>query len=54
MANQPLSSGPKVPPQDNIYTFHLIVAAALLLLGIIYIAVRTVQVFGSLITASGG
>jgi hypothetical protein len=46
--------GPKVPPQDDLYTLHLIVAAALLLAGIIYISVRTVGMFGSLFPPAGG
>jgi hypothetical protein len=47
-------TGPRVPPQNDLYTFHLIVAAALLLVGIIYVAVQTVTYFGTFIPPSGG
>lgn len=47
-------TGPRVPPQNDLYTFHLIVAAALLLVGIIYVAVQTVTYFGTFFPPSGG
>jgi hypothetical protein len=46
--------GPKVPPQNDLYTLHLIVAAALLLVGIVYLSIRTVALFGTLIPPAGG
>lgn len=48
------ATGPRVPPQNDLYTFNLIVAAALLLVGIIYVAVRTINMFGSLFPPAGG
>jgi len=46
--------GQKVPPRDDLYTLHLIVAAALLLIGIIYLAVRSTHLFGSLFPPGSG
>jgi hypothetical protein len=43
------AAGPRVPPQNDLYTFNLIVAAALLLVGIIYVIVQTISYFGSVI-----
>jgi hypothetical protein len=51
---QPNITGPRVPPQNDLYTFNLIVAAGLLLIGIIYVAVQTVGMFGTLSPAAGG
>ncbi len=45
---------PSVPPQNDLYTLHLIVAAAFLLIGIIYLAVRATQLFGSPFPPPGG
>jgi len=44
---QPNMTGPRVPPQNDLYTFNLIVAAALLLIGIIYVTVQSINYFGS-------
>lgn len=46
---QPNLTGPRVPPQNDLYTFNLILAAALLLIGIIYVVARTLSFYGSLI-----
>jgi hypothetical protein len=51
---QPNATGPRVPPQNDLYTFNLIVAAALLLVGIIYVSWRTISLFGSLFPPAGG
>jgi hypothetical protein len=45
MASQPGNS-PKVPAQNDLYTVLVIVAAALLLGGIIFLLFRSVQLFG--------
>ena len=44
----PNSTGPKIAPQNDLYTILLIVAASMLLIGVIYLSVRSVQLFGSL------
>ncbi len=46
---QPNAAGPRVPPQNDLYTFNLIVAAALLLVGIIYVTAQTISFFGNVI-----
>jgi hypothetical protein len=51
---QPMPPGPRVPPQNDLYTFHLAVAAILLLIGIIYVSVQTISYFGTLIPPAGG
>ena len=47
-------TGFKAAPQNDLYTSLLIIAAALLLLGTIYIAARSSQLFGSIWPVSGG
>ena len=44
----------QVAPPDDLYTVLLIVAAGLLLTGIIYISVRSFQLFDSLWPVGGG
>lgn len=41
----PLGNSPKVPAQNDLYTVLVAVAAALLLGGIIFLLVRSVQFF---------
>lgn len=43
----------KVPPQNDIYTVQLVIAAVLLLIGIIVLAARTTALFDSLIPPTG-
>ncbi len=50
----PNITGPKAPPQDDLYTVILVVAAALLFIGTVYLAVRSTQLFGSLFPPAGG
>jgi len=47
------TNGPQVSPPDDLYTVLLITAAGLLLIGIIYFAVRTTSLFESLIPPGG-
>lgn len=54
MANQPPTTGPRVAPQNDLYTALLIVAAGILLVGIVYLAVRAQTLFGSIWPAPGG
>lgn len=44
---------PVVNPQDDIYMTLLITSAAVLLIGLIFVAVRSYQLFGSLWPQSG-
>ncbi len=44
----------QVRPGADLYTVLLIVAAGLLLIGTVFVAVRTQQFFGSLLPPSGG
>jgi len=46
--------GPHIAPPDDLYTALLILAAGLLLFGIVFVSVRSVQLFGSLWPAGGG
>ena len=50
----PALSTPQVAPQDDVYTALLVIAAGLLLVGVIYLAVRSQQLFGTVWPASGG
>lgn len=43
----PQPTGPRFAPQDDLYTVLLIIATTLLLFGIIFIAVRSSQLMGS-------
>lgn len=51
-------NGPKGPnqlaPPDDLYTVLLIVAAVLLLIGIVYLSIRCFQCFDSLWPVGGG
>jgi len=44
---------PQVAPPDELYTTLLIIAAVVLLLGIVFISVRSYQFFGSLWPVGG-
>jgi len=44
---------PQFAPRDDLYTTLLIVAAGLLLTGIIFVSVRSVQLFDSLWPVGG-
>ncbi len=46
-------TAPRVP-QNDLYTALLIMSAALLLIGAVYVAVRSWQLFGSVWPAAGG
>ena len=50
----PPVTGPRSTAQDDLYTVLLIVATSILFIGIIYISVRTVALFGSLFPPAGG
>ena len=51
----PVPTQPAVPRAGtDLYTVLLIVATALLVIGTIFVAVRTQQLFGSLFPPSGG
>jgi hypothetical protein len=43
-----------VAPMDSLYTILLILAASLQLFGLVFVAVRAVQQFGSLWPPAGG
>lgn len=51
---QPPGQGQKVAPQNDLYTALLMMAAGLLLFGVIYLAVRCTQLFDSVFPAAGG
>ena len=53
MANQ-VPPGPKAAPENDLYTVLLIVAAALLLIGVIYVGARSFQLFEALWPPAGG
>lgn len=53
MAHQP-SSRPPVEAADTLYTSLLIIAAAMLLIGVIFIVARSFAFFGSLWPPGGG
>ena len=46
--------GPRIAPQNDLYTVLLITAGGVLLLGIIYLAARCSMLFGSIWPAPGG
>ena len=54
MALQPANKTANVAPVDGLYTTLLIIATSLLLIGIIFVATRAIQQFGSLWPAAGG
>jgi len=49
----PQSTGPRYAPQDDLYTVLLIIATTLLLFGIIFIAVRSSQLLGTVLPSAG-
>jgi len=49
----PNETGPRIAPQNDLYTVMLIVAAALLLFGIVFLVIRSIQLFGTLLPAGG-
>ena len=53
MAEQKPNS-PQVAPPDELYTVLLIIAAAILLIGIIFVGVQSYEFYGSLWPAKGG
>jgi hypothetical protein len=48
-----MAQQPRLAPQNDVYTLMLIVAGVLLLTGIIFMAVRSQQFFGSVFPPSG-
>ena len=54
MAQQPPTPGPRVQAQNDLYTLMLIIAAGLLLIGIVYLAFKCQSMFGSVWPAAGG
>ncbi len=46
--------GPRIAPQNDLYTAMLMIAAGLLLFGIIFISVRSMNLFGSVLPPAGG
>jgi len=54
MASSTGNKGPQLAPPDDLYTTLLIIAAALLLIGIVYVSIRSFQLFDSLWPAGGG
>ncbi len=53
MATMPPGSRTPVVVQDDIYMTLLITSAVVLLIGVVYIAVRSYQLFGSVWPVSG-
>jgi hypothetical protein len=49
----PTNRPPVIVPQDDIYMTLLITAAIVLLIGVIFLAVRSYQLFGSVWPVSG-
>ena len=41
---QQTPSGPKIAPQNDLYTLLLIIAASVLFIGIVYLIARSVQI----------
>lgn len=48
------SPGSRSNAQDDLYTVLLIVATFILFIGIVYMSVRTVNLFGSIFPPAGG
>jgi hypothetical protein len=53
MSTMPPGRPPVVGPQDDIYLTLLITSAVVLLIGVIFVAVRSYQLFGSVWPPSG-
>ncbi len=49
----PNETGPRIAAQNDLYTVMLIVAAAMLLFGIVFLVVRSLQLFGTLLPSGG-
>lgn len=49
----PNDNGPKIAPQNDIYTLMLIMAAGMLLYAIIVLVVRSFELFESLLPPGG-
>lgn len=49
----PQPTGPRVAAQDDLYTVLLIVATALLLFGIIFVAIRSSQILETVLPIGG-
>lgn len=48
----PVPAGTRIAPQNDLYTVLLIASTSLLLFGIIFLAVRSVQLFDSVFPAA--
>lgn len=53
MSTMPPGRPPVINPQDDIYLTLLITSAVVLLIGVVFIAVRSYQLFGSVWPPSG-
>ena len=53
MSTMPPGRPPVVNPQDDIFLTLLITSTVVLLVGLVFVAVRSVQLFGSLFPPSG-
>jgi hypothetical protein len=53
MATMPPGTRPTIVAQDDIYMTLLITSAVVLLIGVVYIAVRSYQLLGSVWPVSG-
>jgi hypothetical protein len=49
----PQPTGPRYAPQDDLYTVLLIIATAILLFGVIFIAIRSSQLLGGVFPTGG-
>jgi hypothetical protein len=49
----PNDAGPKVNARNDLYTALLVTAAGALLIGIVYLVVRSYQLYGSVLPAGG-
>jgi len=54
MAERVTNKTQRVAPLDSLYTVLLIIAASLQLFGMIFVAARAIQQFGSLWPPAGG
>lgn len=50
----PNPTGPRIAPQDDLYTTLLIAATALLLIGIVFLVVKSDMLFGTPFPPGGG
>jgi hypothetical protein len=53
MTPPPNDVAPKVAARDDLYTAMLVIAAGTLLIGIVYLVVRSYQLFGSVLPSGG-